>query len=94
MSLTILNNQRERLKIPEPLWTFPLVASLVRDPNEQNKKYKPGVYVEETADETHHYAIQVTLEKESITDIALENRTQFDDETNAHFLDTPIVKLS
>ncbi|WP_143422915.1 NADH-dependent flavin oxidoreductase, partial [Gilliamella apicola] len=79
LELFINSDKREELKIPVPLWHFPLVESLIRDVNLNNKKFKPGNYQEKVNDESYEFTINVELAKDYIKDMQLVNANNFDD---------------
>ncbi|WP_421505768.1 flavocytochrome c [Erwinia rhapontici] len=71
LELFIDSTQREALNIPEPLWRFSLVDAMIRDVSTGGRKYKAGVYQEKVEAEALKLKIQVTLDTDRITDIAL-----------------------
>lgn len=78
LTLTIPSDEREIRKIPEPLWRFPLVESLIRDVNASGKKLKAGTYQEQVSDENNNYIINVELTASAIADLALSNASEYD----------------
>lgn len=85
LELVINSDKREALKIPEPLWYFSLVESLIRDVNLSVKKFKPGDYQEKVNDESYEFVINVELAKDFIKDMQLVNANEFDNEVLTHF---------
>lgn len=85
LELFINSDKREELKIPVPLWHFPLVESLIRDVNLNNKKFKPGNYQEKVNDESYEFTINVELAKDYIKDMQLVNANNFDDNVLSNF---------
>lgn len=85
LELVINSDKREALKIPEPLWHFSLVESLIRDVNLSVKKFKPGDYQEKVNDESYEFVINVELAKDFIKDMQLVNANEFDNEVITHF---------
>ncbi|OCL28844.1 flavocytochrome c [Gilliamella sp. wkB171] len=85
LELVINSDKREALKIPEPLWHFSLVESLIRDVNLSVKKFKPGDYQEKVNDESYEFVINVELAKDFIKDMQLVNANEFDNEVLTHF---------
>ena len=85
LELYINNDKREELNIPEPLWHFSLVESLIRDVNLNVKKFKPGNYQETVNDESYDYVINVELGKDFIKDMQLVNPTNYDSEVLNNF---------
>ena len=85
LELVINSDQREALKIPEPLWHFSLVESLIRDVNLNVKKFKPGSYQEKVNDESYEFLINVELGKDFIKDMQLVNAKEFDHEVLDNF---------
>lgn len=85
LELVINSDKREALKIPEPLWHFSLVESLIRDVNLSVKKFKPGDYQEKVNDESYEFVINVELAKDFIKDMKLVNANEFDNEVITHF---------
>ncbi|PXZ04135.1 flavocytochrome c [Gilliamella apicola] len=85
LELYINSDKREELNIPEPLWHFSLVESLIRDVNLNVKKFKPGNYQETVNDESYDYVINVELGKEFIKDMQLVNPTNYDSEVLNNF---------
>ncbi|OCG02842.1 flavocytochrome c [Gilliamella sp. wkB112] len=77
LELVINSDKREELKIPEPLWHFPLVESLIRDVNLNVKKFKPGNYQEQVNDESYEFLINIELGKDFIKDMQLVNAKEF-----------------
>ncbi len=71
LELYIDSTQREALNIPEPLWRFSLVDAMIRDVSDAGRKYKAGVYQEKVEAEALKLKINVTLDTDRITDIAL-----------------------
>ncbi|MFC0141397.1 flavocytochrome c [Erwinia mallotivora] len=71
LELFIDSNQREALKIPEPLWRFSLVDAMIRDTSVSGRKYKAGVWQEKVESEALKLKINVTLDTDRITDISL-----------------------
>jgi fumarate reductase flavoprotein subunit len=71
LELFIDSTQREALSIPEPLWRFSLVEAMIRDMSMVAAKFKPGVFVETVHDDANELVINVSLETDRITDIAL-----------------------
>lgn len=71
LELFIDSHKREELNIPEPLWRFSLVDAMIRDTSVTGRKYKAGVYQEKVEAEALKLKIQVTLDTDRITDIAL-----------------------
>lgn len=71
LELFIDSTQREALNIPEPLWRFSLVDAMIRDVSTGGRKYKAGVYQEKVEAEALKLKINVTLDTDRITDIAL-----------------------
>ncbi|MFQ0971686.1 flavocytochrome c [Gilliamella sp. BG1] len=78
LELFINSDKREDLNIPEPLWHFSLVESLIRDVNLNIKKFKPGNYQEKVNDESYEFLINVELAKDFIKDMELVNAKEFD----------------
>ncbi|OCG58831.1 flavocytochrome c [Gilliamella sp. Nev3-1] len=85
LELFINSDKREELNIPEPLWHFSLVESLIRDANLNVKKFKPGQYQEKVNDESYEFLINVELGKDLIKDIQLVNAQNFDSEVLNNF---------
>ena len=85
LELYINSDKREELNIPEPLWHFSLVESLIRDVNLNVKKFKPGKYQETVNDESYDYVINVELGKDFIKDMQLVNPTNYDSEVLNNF---------
>ncbi|MWN31091.1 MULTISPECIES: flavocytochrome c [unclassified Gilliamella] len=85
LELFINSDKREELNIPEPLWHFSLVESLIRDVNLNVKKFKPGNYQEKVNDESYEFLINVELGKDFIKDIQLVNAQNFDREILNNF---------
>ncbi|OCG08084.1 flavocytochrome c [Gilliamella sp. wkB178] len=85
LELVINSDKRDQLKIPVPLWHFPLVESLIRDINLNVKKFKPGNYQEQVNDESYEFLINVELGKDFIKDIQLENAKEFNHEVLDNF---------
>ena len=85
LELYINSDKREELNIPEPLWHFSLVESLIRDVNLNVKKFKPGNYQETVNDESYDYVINVELGKDFIKDMQLVNPTNYDCEVLNNF---------
>ena len=85
LELYINSDKREELNIPEPLWHFSLVESLIRDVNLNVKKFKPGNYQETVNDESYDYVINVELGKDFIKDMQLVNPTNYDSEVLNNF---------
>lgn len=71
LELFINSTQREALNIPEPLWRFSLVDAMIRDVSASGRKYKAGVYQEKVEAEALKLKINVTLDTDRITDIAM-----------------------
>lgn len=71
LELFINSTQREALNIPEPLWRFSLVDAMIRDVSSGGRKYKAGVYQEKVEAEALKLKINVTLDTDRITDIAM-----------------------
>lgn len=71
LELFIDSQQREALKIPEPLWRFSLVDAMIRDASVAGRKYKAGVWQEKVESEALKLKINVTLDTDRITDISL-----------------------
>ncbi|WP_075181054.1 flavocytochrome c [Pantoea sp. 1.19] len=78
LELFIDSTQREALTIPEPLWRFSLVDAMIRDTSTSGRKYKPGVFQEKVEAEALKLKINVTLDTDRITDIALEQDDSLD----------------
>lgn len=85
LELFINSDKREELNIPEPLWHFSLVESLIRDVNLNIKKFKPGNYQEKVNDESYEYLINVELGKDFVKDMQLLNANDFDSEVVNNF---------
>jgi fumarate reductase flavoprotein subunit len=85
LELFINSDKREELNIPEPLWHFSLVESLIRDANLNVKKFKPGQYQEKVNDESYEFLINIELGKDFIKDIQLVNAQNFDSEVLNNF---------
>lgn len=85
LELYINSDKREELNIPEPLWHFSLVESLIRDVNLNVKKFKPGNYQETVNDESYDYVINVELGKDFIKDMELINPSNYDSEVLNNF---------
>ena len=85
LELYINSDKREELNIPEPLWHFSLVESLIRDVNLNVKKFKPGNYQETVNDESYDYVVNVELGKDFIKDMQLVNPTNYDSEVLNNF---------
>ena len=85
LELYINSDKREEINIPEPLWHFSLVESLIRDVNLNVKKFKPGNYQETVNDESYDYVINVELGKDFIKDMQLVNPTNYDSEVLNNF---------
>ncbi|SCC18885.1 flavocytochrome c [Gilliamella intestini] len=85
LELFINSDKREELNIPEPLWHFSLVESLIRDVNLNVKKFKPGNYQEKVNDESYEFLINVELGNDFIKDIQLVNANNFDSEVLNNF---------
>ncbi|OCG63241.1 flavocytochrome c [Gilliamella sp. wkB18] len=85
LELTINSDKREALNIPDPLWHFSLVESLIRDVNINVKKFKPGNYQEKVNDETYEFLINVELGKDFIKDLKLINANEFNNEVLNNF---------
>ncbi|WP_294827746.1 flavocytochrome c [uncultured Gilliamella sp.] len=85
LELTISNDKREELNIPEPLWRFSLVEALIRDASLNNKKFKPGQYQEKVNDESYEFLINVELGKDFIKDMQLVNANEFDNQVLDNF---------
>ncbi|OTQ58660.1 flavocytochrome c [Gilliamella sp. A7] len=85
LELFINSDKREELNIPEPLWHFSLVESLIRDVNLNVKKFKPGNYQEKVNDESYEFVINVELGKDFIKDMQLVNANNFDNEVLNNF---------
>ena len=85
LELFINSDKREELNIPEPLWHFSLVESLIRDVNLNVKKFKPGNYQEKVNDESYEYLINVELGKDFVKDMQLLNANDFDSEVVNNF---------
>lgn len=85
LELFINSDKREELNIPEPLWHFSLVESLIRDVNLNVKKFKPGNYQEKVNDESYEFLINVELGNDFIKDIQLVNANNFDREVLNNF---------
>ncbi|MCX8601413.1 MULTISPECIES: flavocytochrome c [unclassified Gilliamella] len=85
LELFINSDKREELNIPEPLWHFSLVESLIRDVNLNVKKFKPGNYQEKVNDESYEYVINVELGKDFVKDMQLLNANDFDSEVVNNF---------
>ena len=85
LELFINSDKREELNIPEPLWHFSLVESLIRDVNLNVKKFKPGNYQEKVNDESYEFVINVELGKDFIKDMQLVNANNFDHEVLNNF---------
>lgn len=78
LDLFIDSTKREALTIPEPLWRFSLVEAMIRDMSMASKKFKPGVFQEKVQDDTTELLINVSLETDRITDIALAEGENLD----------------
>ncbi|XKM13184.1 flavocytochrome c [Orbaceae bacterium ac157xtp] len=87
LELFINSDKREELNIPEPLWHFSLVESLIRDVNLSVKKFKEGSYQEKVNDETNEYLINVELGKDFIKDMQLLNAKEFSNDVIEHFVE-------
>ncbi|MCX8662461.1 flavocytochrome c [Gilliamella sp. B2911] len=85
LELFINSDKREELNIPEPLWHFSLVESLIRDVNLTVKKFKPGNYQEKVNDESYEYLINVELGNDFVKDMQLLNANDFDSEVVNNF---------
>jgi fumarate reductase flavoprotein subunit len=85
LELYINSDKREELNIPEPLWHFSLVESLIRDVNLNVKKFKPGNYQEKVNDESYEFVINVELGKDFIKDMQLVNANDYDSEVLNNF---------
>ncbi|NUF50061.1 flavocytochrome c [Gilliamella sp. ESL0250] len=85
LELFINSDKREELNIPEPLWRFSLVESLIRDVNLNAKKFKPGNYQETVNDESYEFLINVELGKDFIKDMALVNAKELDNDILDNF---------
>lgn len=85
LELFINSDKREELNIPEPLWHFSLVESLIRDVNLNVKKFKPGNYQEKVNDESYEYLINVELGNDFVKDMQLLNTNDFDSEVVNNF---------
>lgn len=71
LDLFIDSTKREALMIPEPLWRFSLVDAMIREVSAPGRKYKAGVYQEKVEAEALKLKINVTLDTDRITDIAM-----------------------
>lgn len=78
LELFIDSTKREALTIPEPLWRFSLVEAMIRDMSMASKKFKPGVFQEKVQDDTIELLINVSLETDRITNIALAEGASLD----------------
>lgn len=78
LELFIDSTKREALTIPEPLWRFSLVEAMIRDMSMASKKFKPGVFQEKVQDDTIELLINVSLETDRITNIALAEGESLD----------------
>ncbi|MCO6525031.1 MAG: FAD-binding protein, partial [Candidatus Schmidhempelia sp.] len=79
LSLTINSDKRVALHIPEPLWRFPLVDSLIRDVSSNAKKFKAGQYQEIVRDDDQNeFVINVELGNDFIKSMALQNEDKLD----------------
>ncbi|MFP1755347.1 flavocytochrome c [Lonsdalea quercina] len=85
IDLYIDSTKREELTIPEPLWRFSLVESMIRDMSLNAKKFKAGVYQEKVQDNDKELIVNVSLEKDHIKDIALADTAGWDDELIGSF---------
>ena len=85
LELFINSDKREELNIPEPLWHFSLVESLIRDVNLNVKKFKPGNYQEKVNDKSYEYLINVELGNDFVKDMQLLNANDFDSEVVNNF---------
>ncbi|MCX8669662.1 flavocytochrome c [Gilliamella sp. B2865] len=85
LELFINSDKRQELNIPEPLWHFSLVESLIRDVNLNVKKFKPGNYQEKVNDESYEYLINVELGNDFVKDMQLLNANDFDSEVVNNF---------
>lgn len=73
LELFMDSTQREALHIPEPLWRFSLVEAMIRDMSMSVCKFKPGQFSETVHDDQNELVINVSLETDRITDIALSS---------------------
>lgn len=71
MEYKIDSTKREQLKIPEPLWHFPLVEQMIVDTSMGDAKFKPGTYEEKVQDDDVELVLNITLETDKIADIQL-----------------------
>ena len=72
IQLSINSDQRVSLNIPEPLWRFPLVHSMVREIT--NKKFQSGTYRQTVKDDyENEFVINVELGQNFIKDLTLVN---------------------
>lgn len=86
LSLSINSDQRVALHIPEPLWRFPLVDSLIRDVSNHAKKFKAGQYQETVSDDNQNeFVINVELGNDFIKNMTLQNADKLDPTTITHF---------
>ncbi|KDN14786.1 flavocytochrome c [Snodgrassella communis] len=77
LQLSINSDQRAKLSIPEPLWRFPLIYSMVREIN--TKKFHAGSYQQTVNDDFDNtFVINVELGQDFIKDLSLVNAEQLD----------------
>ncbi|KAH0785645.1 flavocytochrome c [Histomonas meleagridis] len=85
LKLFIDSTKREELFIPEPLWRFPLVGSMIIDTSAQESRFKPGTYTEQVQDDDKELVIDVTLEQDKISEIVLKEAPEMDVEFKTSF---------
>ena len=85
LKLQIDSTKREELKIPEPLWHFPLVGAMIVDKSVTASSFKPGTYTEQVRDDLNELTIDVTLEEKKISKIELVKGPEWSDELKASF---------
>lgn len=77
LQLSMNSDQRTELCIPEPLWRFPLIHSMVREIN--TKKFHAGTYQQTVSDDYENkFVINVELGEDFIKDMSLINAEQLD----------------
>lgn len=77
LQLSMNSDQRTELCIPEPLWRFPLIHSMVREIN--TKKFHAGTYQQTVSDDYENkFVINVELGQDFIKDMSLINAEELD----------------
>ncbi|MGE9656986.1 flavocytochrome c [Snodgrassella alvi] len=77
LQLSMNSDQRTNLNIPEPLWRFPLIHSMVREIN--TKKFHAGTYQQTVSDDfDNQFVINVELGQDFIKDLSLVNAEKLD----------------